>query len=366
VCCVTDSKGWCGPVLAVAAREGLRVLSRLPRHHRLHALVMAAHGSAERIERPLRKKTDEPEVYEILAMDATEPLAIDIPAATPEGKAQRQVLHIPARAVRVFSSALLRQKRKTLERTRRQEAKTVKRTIADWQAEVHACAEDAQRAAARHLAEADFITLTLSATIQVIEGPFRRQRGRPRKAPEPALQAQRHYRVTYTTAPACEAELEQRLRRAATFVQIRTRNPGWTITDAEMLDAYRCQYLCEHGFSWLKSGAGAKGINPIFLETPKRIASLCFLYVIGLMIWNLIQRTVRKNLTAWKTGLPYHRNKPSAKITTRFYFELFPSVQTIAYRMPGGTWQKKVLGLNQTTELAIKALGVRSDALVPL
>ena len=44
------------------------------------------------------------------------------------------------------------------------------------------------------------------------------------------------------------------------------------------------------------------------------------------MVWTLIQRTVRSNLKKWNTGLPYHRNKPSDKITTRFFCALFPSV----------------------------------------
>jgi len=47
------------------------------------------------------------------------------------------------------------------------------------------------------------------------------------------------------------------------------------------------------------------------------------------MTWSIIQRTVRAHLIATNTGLPYHRNKPSANITTRFLFELFPGVQTV-------------------------------------
>jgi transposase len=158
----------------------------------------------------------------------------------------------------------------------------------------------------------------------------------------------------------------ERLRQAATFVQIRTRNLGWQITDAEMIDSYRNQYLCEHGFAWLKSGGGPKGINPIYLESPKRIAALCFLYLIGLMVWTLIQRTVRMNLVKWNTGLPYHRNKPSPRITTRFFFELFPKLQTVTYRVPGEERQKKVVGTNAVTDLALRALGTLGGALTPV
>ncbi len=367
VCCVADSKGWCGPVLALVQREGLRLLSRLPRHHRLHRDIMsAACPTVERVERPARKGQKEPDIYEIAGFDVEEVLTVEIRPSEPEGKPQRQQLRVPARAVRVFSSALFRQKLGTLQRTRISEAKLVQRQMAEWHAVAYACVEDAERAAQRHMAEAHFTTIDVVATVQEVVGPFRRGRGRPRKQPEQGLETERHYRVNYTTVPVAESGVKDRLRQSATFIQIRTRNPGWQITDADMIDNYRNQYLCEHSFAWLKSGSGPKGINPIYLETPKRIAALCFLYLIGLMVWTLIQRTVRMNLVKWKTGLPYHRNKPSSKITTRFFFELFPKLQTVTYRLPGQERQKKVVGNNTVVDLALRSLGVDGNALTPV
>lgn len=366
VCCVADSKGWCGSVLALVQREGLRLLSRLPRHHRLHVDIMARPAVPTRVERPARREQDEADFYEISGFDVDEALLVEQPPTDPSGQPVRKRLLFPARAVRVFSSALHRRKLATLERTRISEAKEAQRQMAAWQAAAYACGSDAERAAQRHVAEAGFTTIDVVAEVREVVGPYRRGPGRPRKQPEAGLPAERHYRVSYTTVPANQEAIAERLRRAATFVQIRTRNPGWDITDEEMIDRYRGQYLCEHGFSWLKSGGGPKGINPIYLETPKRIASLCFLYLIGLMVWTLIQRTVRNNLQKWNTGLPYHRNKPSARITTRFFFELFPKVQTVTYRLPGSEREKKVLGLNAVTELACRALGMRGDAFLPV
>lgn len=363
VCCVSDSKGWCAPVLAVVQTEGLRLLSRLPRHHRLHREVMAKPEGGRRVERPMRKGLEEAEYYEITGFDVEESLFVDRKEGSDQTR--REKLLIPARAVRVFSSALHKKKMATLERTRTTEAKEAKRRIADWQALAYVCRDDAERAAQRHETEAGFVTLDVEARAIRVDGPFRRGRGRPRKHAEPGLDAESHYRVTYTTRPADEAAIGARLRTAATFVQIRTRNKGWDIADEEMIDHYRDQYLCEHGFSWLKTGAGPKGINPIYLETPKRIAALCFLYVLGLMIHNLIQRTVRANLKKWKNGLPYHRNKPSDRITTRFYFELFAKVQSVTYRLGSQEPRKQVLGVDSIVSLAAKALGMKSDALSP-
>lgn len=364
VCCVSDSKGWCAPVLAVVQTEGLRLLSRLPRHHRLHREVMAKPEGGQRVVRPTRKGQEEAEYYEIMGFDVEESLFVE--RRTAPDQTRREKLVIPARAVRVFSSALHKKKIATLERTRTSEAKEVKKRIADWHALAYVCKDDAERAAHRHETEAGFVTLDVETKVIRVDGPFQRGRGRPRKHKEPCLDAESHYRVTYTTRPADEAAIDTRLRTAATFVQIRTRNNGWDIADEEMIDHYRDQYLCEHGFSWLKTGAGPKGINPIYLETPKRIAALCFLYVLGLIIHNLIQRTVRTNLKKWGKGLPYHRNKPSDRITTRFYFELFAKVQSVTYRLGDQDPRKQILGVDLIISLAAKALGMNNDSLSPV
>ena len=84
------------------------------------------------------------------------------------------------------------------------------------------------------------------------------------------------------------------------------------------------------------------------------------------MTWNLIQRTVRAHLKATNTGLPYHRNKPSANITTRFMFELFPSVQTVVIVQDDGRREKQTVGLLLWQQRTIEALGTRPDAFKPV
>ena len=355
VCCVADSKGWCAPVLEVIRTERLRLLSRLPRNYQLHDQIMAMDGPVRRIERPPKKKGQDPECYEIAGFDVDQTFEI----RRPNGEGARATIEhmvVPARAVRIFSGALLRKKMKTLERVRRREAVDAKRLMREWQARAYACERDARRAIERQTNAERFVTLDITATVEAVDGPIQRGRGRPRKRPEPEIEG-RHFRVRYNAVTVTDSVSEERLRDQATFVLIRTRSPGWTIDDADLIDRYKGQFHNEHGFAWLKSGPSHKGLNPIFLETPTRIASLCFLYVIGLMVWSLIQRTVRKNLSAMGEGLPYHRNKPSAAITTRFLFELFPKVQTVPFRIGDGQWQKKLVGVDDVVKLACRALG---------
>jgi transposase len=366
VCCVADSKGWSARVLAVVQGERLRLLSRLPRSHGMHRMLMAKPWDApRRVDRLAESAKSDPDYYELMGFDVEEVFTVERPAE--DGKTTlRETLSVPARAVRIFSSALLRQKMSTLARTREREKKTATKLIRDWQARAYACASDAQRAADRHCAEAEFTTLDIAARIIAVDGPFQRGRGRPRKTPEPEL-ATSHYRIAYDAVPVAEDISAARLHHQATFILIRTRTKGWEIDDAELIERYKGQYHNEHGFSWLKGGAGtAKGINPIFLATPTRIASLCFLYLVGLMVWSLIQRTVRMNLKKTGKGLPYRRNKPSDRITTRFLFELFPRVQTVPFTVGGGATQKKLVGVSDVIALACSALGTRLDELSPI
>jgi len=362
VCLVADSKGWCSRTLAVVAAEGLRLLSRLPRSEQLHRTLMDTPWlPTQIIERPARRRRDPPERYEIMGFDVERTYPVE--TVGPDGVASTTKLTIPARAVRVFSTALQKTKVATLDRVRTREARQVTAKIRDWQAIAYACDTDAQRAAQRHVAQHRAITHDLTATVVHHDGPARRGRGRPRRTPEPALAAREHWRVTYTTTPVTATVSRDRLHEQSSFILIRTATPGWTCSDEQMIDLYRQQYRIEHGFAWLKSGAD---INPMFIHTPHRIASMGLIYCIGLMAWNIIQRTVRQHLKQTKTGLPYHRGKPSNNITTRFLFELFPSVQTVVLTDEKGRHEKRLVGLERWQQAAAQALGCQGNAFSPV
>jgi len=354
VCCVVDSKGWCARVLDVAQEHDLRVLSRLPRSHGLHADLMARPWTGTTtLTMANKRRPTKQDTYTYQGYDVTQALVYHVVDA--DGVRRKRTVTIPSRAVRVHSSALLRTKMASRSRLAERESKRALATIRDWQNCVYACATDAQRAADRHIAQTVFATIDISAEVVHHDGPAKRGRGRPRKRPEPELASKEHWRVRYTTTPVSPQVTEQRLHDQATFIIIRTRSPQWTISDEEMILRYQGQYTVEHGFAWLKSGAP---IDPIYLHTEHRIASLCFIYCLGLMIWNMIQRTVRTYLKATHQGLPYHRNKPSANITTRFLFELFPKVQTVPIAMDGNR-RHQLAGMEHWQRLACKALGTR-------
>lgn len=363
VVCVADCKGWSGSVVSMIQDNGMRLLSRLPRNHGIHAEIMAKPwkpvGTITSGKK--RRKSDAADTYEYGGMDITASFTIVHPEADGRKK-WSEVIEVPARAVRVFSSGLLRTKVSTLKRIRVRDQRVSTVFMRDAHKRAFACEEDAQRAAKRDIEAQRRPTLDLEATVVHHRGAYARGRGRPPKKPEPGIEGP-HWRIRYVIIPVTDAVATKRLHQAATFVVIRTKTPGWEISDVEMIRRYKGQYHNEHGFSWLKSGAA---LNPIFLKTPHRIASLGFTYCIGLMIWSLIQRSVRAHLKDHRLVLPYHRGRKGNNITTRFIFELFQNVQSQSQVMPDGTKHYYIHGMSSDATRACRALGTKLSAFKPI
>ena len=365
VVCIGDSKSWCLPVLARCQDDALRLLSRLPRHHRLHATVMALQGPVQQVEVA-------GEICACIGVDVEESGTVALTAD--DGTVTHRTVTVPARAVRVFSPALLRTKQATMAREYAREQKRLARAIATMQQVTYACEADAHSDALVRIAALalDWLVVSVKSVIH-FDGPIKRLRGRPRAGQPPhaaadakapvAAAGNGYWRVTYTTADVEPATREANLRNAATYVLIRTREASWCIDDTEMIPAYRRQYLVEQGFSWLKSTAV---INPMYLHTPHRIASLGFIYCVGLMAWNLIQRSVRSYLTTHNLGLPYHHGKKSSKITTRFLFELFANLGTATQRHLRRPPNKQLVNAHGWIYLALQALGIDQEILKPV
>lgn len=362
VVCVADCKGWSGSVVSMIQANGMRLLSRLPRNHGVHAEILAKPWKPDGkiTTRQRRRKDTPPDTYEYMGMDVTATFTVVHPEANGQPK-RTEVVQVPARAVRVFSTGLLRTKVSTLKRIRVRDQRAATVFMRDAHKRAFACEEDAKRAARRDVEAQRRTTLDLEATVIHHRGAYARGRGRPPKKPEPGIDGP-HWRIRYTIVPVADAVATKRLHVAATFVVIRTKTVGWDIPDAEMIRRYKGQYHNEHGFAWLKSGAA---LNPIYLKTPHRIASLGFTYCVGLMVWALIQRSVRASLREKGQKLPYHRGRQGDNITTRFIFELFQNVQSQHQVMPDGSKQYYIHGMNDHTNRACRSLGTRLSVFRP-
>ena len=280
------------------------------------------------------------------------------------GKARTRRIHhtVPVRAVACFSSELYRQKAETLGAIARREGARSTRFITRLARRSWACAADARIELDALIAKQPFITLTLAGSIERRETPRRRAtRGRPTRNEIP-LPPEISYHLVLSTSAANPSDNAIRLRREATLVLIRNRLDSWDMSDEQMVATYGKQWRIEHAFSWLKSAAA---INPMFLESPRRIQALCFLYCLALMLHALVQRNIRRYLKANSLKLPYQRNKPSDQITARFTYELFRNVSSQTVDL-NGVREKRIHGLDQWTTLALKAMSASPKAYKPV
>jgi transposase len=373
-CFVADCKVWSPGSLDVVRQHSLRLLSRLPRSTGLAQELVYAF-TAETAPCLLHKYHKDRGrwswiTYEgrdsVYTYDFHEPVCDDAGKARMDERGKpltRKVVHrLPVRAVTCFSSELYRQKCETLGAVSAREDLKCTELIERLQRRTFACRADAEDELQRLGKKQPFITRSIMGTVIPRTVRVRRaRRGRPPAgtiAPAPLTR----FALSLAARKATPEENGYRLRRAACYVLIRSRTSDWVMTDEQMIASYSRQWKCEHGFSWLKSQAA---INPMFVENTRRIEALCFLYTLALIVHTLIQRNVRKYLKKEQQGLPYHRDKPSDNITSRFFYELYRGVTTQVVEV-NGRREKKIYGTNQWTELGLSAMGASPRAYKPV
>lgn len=64
--------------------------------------------------------------------------------------------------------------------------------------------------------------------------------------------------------------------------------------------------------------------------------------------------------------LPYHRGKPSNRITTRFLFELFAQVMVVPFTHADGKEERALAGFDEHTANACNALNIHKNAFKPV
>ncbi len=79
-----------------------------------------------------------------------------------------------------------------------------------------------------------------------------------------------------------------------------------------LLPAYKGQYGVESDFSFLKDPII---VNDIFLKTPSRIDALGMVLIIALMIWRLMERSMRAHVKNTGEYLPGWAGRDTAKPT---------------------------------------------------
>ena len=157
--------------------------------------------------------------------------------------------------------------------------------------------------------------------VEAVSFPKKRtRRGRPPKAEAPHVEVR--YRLVVHTEALIPSEDAHGWTVLATTVQPEV------CSDAEILQAYQEQNTpVEPGFRWSKNPAA---ISPVWLEKPERIAALAMLTVIGLLVYAVIQRQVRRYLCDHDRQIPGNKG-PTAMPTAAVVFALFTPVMCVHF-----------------------------------
>ena len=232
------------------------------------------------------------------------------------------------RFIVVHSSQLAQQQTQTYAAAQGKEAEAVTDHVRQGHARWFACLPDAEAAIAEYEDRAPerrgrrahpwrYHTLRYHP-VAATRRTRRARRGRPVKTDPPATES--GYRLKVEVEALANPEEDTGWTVLATTVDAEV------CPDADILQAYHDQNTTvEPGFRWIKNPAA---IRPVWLEKPERIAALAMLTVLGLLVYNVIQRQVRLYLRAHGQQIPGNKGM-TATPTAAVVLALFAQVALI-------------------------------------
>lgn len=224
------------------------------------------------------------------------------------------------RALVIHSDAYDERRGKKLERTLEKDRGEMERVASEQEKIEYACAPDAQAAVLR-LPKGRFH----ERVGQVEEKPVYAT-GRPKADGTRKIQ-RITYRLTFSLKPREQAIARARAE-AGCFVLI-TNEPEESsggLSSKELLRAYHDQHSVEQNFGFLKD---LVIVNALFLKSPRRIEALGLILVLALMIWRLMERTMRVSLKASESKVVGWNNRQTSRPTSFMMTTKFVSVIVI-------------------------------------
>jgi len=226
------------------------------------------------------------------------------------------------RAVVVHSTAHDKRRLNRLERQIKKSTSTLSNLIGKETKSEFFCRPDADAAALR-LQQYD--TELHRITVHVEEKVYY-ARGRPPKNGNRKVSCVRY------VLKACIEEKSKQVKQieeeSGCFVLLTNvpQEGNMAESGAGLLQAYKEQYGIEKNFSFLKDPLI---VNDIFLKKPERIEVLGAVLLISLMVWNLIEHTLRQHIKECETSLPGWDNKQTKRPTAFMMSIKFMGLQVV-------------------------------------
>lgn len=255
------------------------------------------------------------------------------------------------RAIVVHSSAHDKRRHNRIDRMLKQDRQQLEADCKQATATAYFCHADAQAAGEKLIrrSEAGYHRLRVDVEKVPKYGRGRPAEGKPRKV------LRYEYRLTTTILEAPE-KVNPLREEAGCFVLLTNlldRHADWSAP--ELLSLYKSQIGIEKNFSFLKDPAI---VNSIFLKKAQRIEVLGLVLLIALLIWRLMERSMRQYVEANGCTLPGWVRRQTKKPTAFMMTTKFSSVMVVTI----GRHRQLAKPLKPSQLAYLEALGVAVEA----
>jgi transposase len=225
----------------------------------------------------------------------------------------------PYRAVVVHSSAQDKRRQQRLARDIQTSSSTMQTTARAAEQQEYFCRADADAAAARLRAvSAAYHRLEVAVEERLVYG-----RGRP-SAHKPRPITARRYRLKTAISPQTErmARMEE---EAGCFVLLTNVPTAGELAHSarDILTVYKEQHGTEQNYGFLKDPVI---VNSLFLKKPERIEALGLILLLALLLWRLMERTMRTYVDTTRRPLPGWDKKATERPTAFMMITKFAGV----------------------------------------
>jgi transposase len=225
----------------------------------------------------------------------------------------------PYRAVVVHSSAQDKRRQQRLARDIQTSYSTMQAAARAAEPQEYFCRADADAAAARLRAvSAAYHWLEVTVEERLVYGP-----GRP-SAHKPRPITARRYRLKTAISPQTEriARMEE---EAGCFVLLTNVPTAGDLAHSarDILTVYKEQHGTEQNYGFLKDPVI---VNSLFLKKPERIEALGLILLLALLLWRLMERTMRTYVDTTRTPLPGWDKKATERPTAFMMITKFAGV----------------------------------------
>jgi len=220
-----------------------------------------------------------------------------------------------------------------------------------------ACWQDAEAALSAFLKEEKNYFYPLNGMVEeAVVTAKRSRRGRPRKDEQPVTC--RVYRVRLQIGEMDQEAYLEAKRMAQCFVLISNIDSGFSAYD--LLKEYKQQSMVENRFRFIKNPIY---VGPIWLKKKGRLEAMCYVILLALAVYIILQQRVRNALLQEEKPLAVTGKKKSFSPTGNKILELFRPVKIVYIEEEGGAKRflpKRYLEL----ERALKMIGFDLDIFV--